>query len=205
MVLLEVLIAVGLLGVVASCLLTAFQQTRRADEQLRGDLGRIRQHEQLRGFLEADLMRARAVLLSGLDQQPGRVLQLLCVSEPGMEQLSGPVLIEYGWDAGREVVLRTVHSQGRELSRMEVKGGTLVQFAPELDSPTEGPEVIAGGHLRPTERGRRMRSLRVTRSAPRVGAGSRASDPGGDIAEAADFTIYMPVPLPVVEPGEVRP
>ncbi len=64
-ILLEVLLAAGLLGVVIACLLTAFQGARRVERELRSGLGELGETQRLVELLRDDLRIAEALALTG--------------------------------------------------------------------------------------------------------------------------------------------
>ena len=118
-ILLEVLIAVGLLGVVIACLLTAFQGARRVETELRAGLGSLSDVQRLVETLRGDLLRAEALAIGG----EGNTRLLLFP-----ERAATDAYLEYAPEP--EVAqLRRTRVAGKEIETGRLLSGRRVEFA----------------------------------------------------------------------------
>ncbi len=137
-VLLEVLLAVGLLGLVAGCLLSTLHQARRIETQLRGDLEDLRATGLLNDLLTTDLRQARALQMT----EPGALTIILRPAEVGLGGMREIPTLDYTWDIADSVLVRTLHAPGEPPFSLSLARGGVAEF--EVLGPVVAPPEAEG-------------------------------------------------------------
>ena len=194
-ILLEVLLAVGLLGVVIACLLTAFQGSRRVESALRAGLGELGDTQRLLETLRADLLDAEALALGG---ESGAWLRLYPRRGDRENYLEYTRAVR-----GDELFRARVAGRGSEASLM--LGGLRIEFA--LLEPGDAGKAVADSLAAPPG------DEDAAPPAPIVGAPRMAKTltlrllpphpVPGDGTALREYRVELPLPLPVLPPQEV--
>lgn len=218
-VLLEVLLATGLLGVVTACLLTGFQQARKIEGELKETLGELEESNRVIELLQRDLLRARVILREDAGRPRGTSLTMLLEpTEPGTADAGGLSLVGYHWDPAESTLVRTVElHDGPPLSvcigrRSPVGFEIVAERAPQSVDTGLAPQGFppsAEDDLshRPAARAVRVRILEGVHAelySSLVG-GDASADVVGLSGASREFVIPLPVAIPVVAPEESRP
>jgi hypothetical protein len=195
-ILLEILLATGLLAVVTGCLLTAFQQVRRIEEELGEGMERLEASNRLIEVLRRDLLQARLILQEGGEEQRSTSLTLLMRPDP-TAALDEPAsrLIRYRWNSSDSSLLRVAEVPGRMAHALTLAEGDPVSFMVVGSRP--GANVTAGGLGRSTS----ARELRV-----RIGIAADSSSllQLGAGAPSREVAITLPVPIKIASNREVH-
>lgn len=202
-VLLEILLAIGLLGVVTACLLTTFQRARQVKSHLTQDLQWLNDTSRMLEFLQRDLRQARGLLPEDLDQRPGSAITMEMnvgnsADTAGFDQ---GARVRYSWDHAREALVRTVSESGSvPTSATLLRWGqpsfeALVSADAAYDSGSDSMDADPA-LMQP---GQNIRAIRIRFSET---AGDAALEPG---APEQAYTIYLPLPLRVLSAEDVYP
>jgi len=196
-ILIEVLITVGLLGLVSACLLSTFQNARRVESQVLRNLEELRASERLSELLTGDLLQARAIKAG----TPG-VLMIMLRPGSGADGLVGIPMLEYAWDPAESALVRTVHLSGEPPFSQSLRYGSLAEF--DLLSPQEISELSRQENISqaPTEENTTWDNS--------SGSWAKAvrlrcyQNPQVDGKSSSELLIELPIRIPILIDSEVR-
>ncbi len=184
-ILLEVLLAVGLLGLVATCLLSAFHQARRVETELRSTLAEVDAVNRIAQLLQDDLLETRALVNEETDDPRDRTINLLRSGDGSR--------VRYQWDASDETFRRVVEVGDESALQLDLWRKESVAI--EILSAFPGEEIDSVA----TALGPVAAALRVQMVPTSDGTVAWPATP------TREFLVALPVRIPVLGEGEVRP
>jgi type II secretory pathway component PulJ len=209
--LLEVLLAVGLLGVVTTCTLAILQQSRRMERRVSETLREIAASDRMAEYLQADLLNASEVRPEGVGSLRSSSLVLTVpMPKEGASARTEEHLIAYRWQERDSQLVRSDEVRWRVPVPVTVGPPAPVEFelhpwSDDQQTPATGAAGVGLNAMAPDSR-EPIKIRAVSYRMLTVGTTplEDASEGGPSAAGQAVF-VYLPVPLPAVTGRDPSP